>query len=171
MKSLLFVILILALALSACSPAVPTPTVTPQPDGPIAAPTATATVTPSGPITPTLAVKINIGGENPHPMGGIAIGLVLTPNVDAPNINMTMTMPSEIGVLTGSPTWAGDLKANQSLGLNLLLTIEKLSQPGVIKVEVYSYPTNAAKFGTVYSLYVRPTPDGKIDFSTTPFTN
>ena len=41
----------------------------------------------------------------------------------------------------------------------------------MIKVEAYSYPTGAAKFGQVYSLYLRPTTDGQIEFSTTPFTN
>ena len=157
--------------LSGCAAnSAPTPTVTPQPDGPTQ-PTRAPSATPSGPVTPALAVKINLGGANPHPMGGIAIALVLTPTVDAPNINMTMTLPPSMSVLTGSPTWAGDLKANQSLMLNLLLTINKLDGPDVIKVEATSYPTGAAKFGAVYSLYLRPTADGMIDISQTPFSN
>ncbi len=169
MKRRLAVALIVIVLLTACAgPSPATPTVTPQPDGPIT-PTRELTATPSGPVTPAIKVKINVSGGNPHAMGGIPIALVLTPTVDAPNINMSMTLPASMGVLTGSPSWAGDLKANQTLALNLLLTIEKLDGPDVIKVEAYSYPTGAAKFGTEYSLYLRPTADGMIEFSPTPF--
>jgi|WetSurMetagenome_2_1015567.scaffolds.fasta_scaffold577784_1 hypothetical protein len=169
MKRLAFIVLLLSLLLTACGALGPaTPTVTPQPDGPTQ-PTKMPTPTLSGPLTPTLNIKINVSGGNPHDMGGIPIALILTPNVDAPNVNMSMTLPKGMDVLTGAPTWAGDLKANQSIMLSLLLTIDQLSSPDAIKVEAASYPKDAPKISASYTLYMRPTSDGKIEFSPVPF--
>jgi hypothetical protein len=128
--------------------------------------------TPTFSGTPEMVIKMEVFGENPHPLGGMAMLLSLQPNVDAPNTNVTITMPSDLNVITGSKAWAGDLKANQGLFLNIMVQIDSLKGPGFIQVDSISYPKNALKLAKTYKLYLRPTADGKnVEFSQMPFGN
>ena len=59
-----------------------------------------------------MLIKIVLAGENPHLMGGMPLLLSQKPDVEASNTNVTISMPSDAVMLTGSQSWAGDLKAN-----------------------------------------------------------
>lgn len=120
-------------------------------------------------VEPAMEITATVMGENPHAVGGVVLLVMLKPTVDAPNTNVTIKMPSEATMLTGSLAWAGDLKANQALYLNLTVDIPALAKASVIQIESVSYPSAVSKFGKTYVLYVRPTPDGKLEFSATPF--
>lgn len=152
MKRLLPVFLVLASLLAGCAaigPGGPTPTPTTPP--------------------PEFKIEILTLGENPRPAGGMAIALGATPNVDAPNTNITITVPAGATVLTGSKAWSGDLKANQGIFLNLMIEIPALTAPAEIKFEAVSYPNGKNKLSGAASLYLRPAADGKIEYSKTPF--
>lgn len=168
MKRSLILWLCLALLLTGCQGASPRVEKTPA-----VAPTPAATVLPTRDpnLLPEMKIDTLMLGENPHDPGGIAMMLSLLPNVDAPNTNVTISIPSDAVLLTGSQAWAGDLKAGQGLYLNLTIQIDALSKPGAIKIESVSYPKNGPKLEKVYNLYVRPVENGKLEFSKTPFTN
>jgi hypothetical protein len=171
MKTPLIWMICLALLLAACTSVSPVAVKTAAPTfvGPV--PDATATPTRDPNLVPEMKIDTLMLGENPHDPGGIAMMLSLLPNVDAPNTNVTITMPSDAIMVTGSQAWAGDLKADQGLYLSLTIEIDKLSKPGEIKIESVSYPTGKPKLEKVYRLYVRPVENGKLEFSKTPFTN
>jgi len=175
MKKILLLVLLTAVLLTGCAGTAPvmdkTPTLTPLADGPIAPPSATTTPTLDPNAPPDMWIDTLMLGDNPHDAGGQAVVLTLQPNVDAPNTNVTITLPSDAVMLTGSQAWAGDLKAGQALYLNLTFQIDTLSKPGEIKIESISYPKDKPKFEKVYKLYVRPAAGGKLEFSKKPFTN
>ncbi len=152
MKRFLLACVILSFLLAACGA------------GGIGGPTPTPTELPA-----SFKIEITVLGENPRPVGGMAMGLGVTPNVDAPNTNITITMPSDTSLLTGSQAWSGDLKANQGIYLNLTVILPALTKPAEIKIDAASYPTGKSKISKTASLYMRPAPDGKIEISTTPF--
>jgi hypothetical protein len=167
MKRSLILLVWLAVLLIGCTGT--SPVVRRTPVGENAIPAATALPTRDPNIIPDMKIDTVMMGENPRDPGGIPLLLSLQPNVDAPNTNVTITMPSDVVVLTGSETWAGDLKADQGLYLNLMLQIDVLSKPGEIKIESISYPKDGPKLVKVYKLYVRPVANGKLEFSKTPF--
>ncbi len=166
MKRSLTLLIGLALLLAACSAATPELYKTPTPTR-VAGATAAPTRDPS--IVPDMKIDTIMLGENPHDAGGIAVALSLQPNVDAPNTNVTVTIPEGAELLTGSQAWAGDLKANQGLFLSLTIEINKLSKPGAIEIKSVSYPTDGPKLEKTFYLYVRPVENGKLEFSKTPF--
>jgi hypothetical protein len=168
MKQPLLFLVMIAMLLAGCTGTSPVV----QKTG-AAAPTPAATALPTRDpnIVPDMKIDTVMLGENPRDPGGIAMVLSLQPNVDAPNTNVTITMPSDAVILTGSQAWAGDLKADQGLYLNLTIQIDALSKPGEIKIESVSYPKDKPKLEKVYRLYVRPVQNGKLEFSKTPFTN
>ena len=168
MKRLMLIFVFGALVLSACTSL--SPVVQKTAVGGTTTPAATALPTRDPNIVPDMKIDTLMLGENPHDPGGIAMMLSLLPNVDAPNTNVTITMPSDAIMLNGSQAWAGDLKADQGLYLNLTIQIEALTKPGEIKIESVSYPKDKPKLEKVYKLYVRPVQNGKLEFSKTPFT-
>jgi hypothetical protein len=163
MKKLLLTFVMLCICLAACG----APPAALQPS---AVPVASVTPAVVGTVKPEMMIKLEPFGENPHLLGGIPTLLTLQPNVAAPNTNVTITMPSELAVLTGSKAWAGDLKANQALYLSIVIQIDSVPQPGFIQVDSTSYPKDAPTINSTYKLYFRPTADGKIEFSQTAFT-
>jgi hypothetical protein len=162
MKKFLMIWVMISACLTGCNTPSATAKIT-------AAPVSTATAATSA--APEMMIRIDFGYENPRPLGGIPLLLWLQPNVEAPNTNVTITMPADLVVLTGSKAWAGDLKANQALYLSLVVQIDTLSKPGFIQVDSVSYPKDAPKLEKTYKLYLRPTADGKVEFSQTPFSN
>jgi len=162
MKKFLMLIVFISACLAGCNTPATTAQIT-------AAPVDTAPA--SVAATPDMAIKIVLGGENPHPLGGMPLLLSLQPNVEAPNTNVTISMPSDAVMLTGSQAWAGDLHANQGLYLSLMVQIDTLSGPGFIQVDSISYPKDAPKLAKTYKIYLRPTADGKVEFSQTPYSN
>ena len=75
------------------------------------------------------------------------------------------------GEIRSTDTWTGDLKAQQNLYLNLVMSIPKLSRAGTIWFEAVGALSNGGSYTKTYALFVRPQSDGKIEVSATPFSN
>lgn len=160
MKRVLMILVLIGIFLASCGTPVSPAQLTATPG---------VKTTAEAAASPEMAIKIILGGENPHPYGGMPLMLSLTPNVAAPNTNVIITMPSDLSMITGAQAWAGDLKANQGLYLSLVVQIDQLAQPGFIQVDSVSYPKDEPKLVGSYRLYLRPTADGKVEFSQMPF--
>lgn len=118
-----------------------------------------------------MAISTIILGENPHPAGGLPVTLRVKSSVNTTEARVTIKLPTEVTMLTGTETWTGDLKAEQELYLNLTLAIPKLSRADTIWFEAVGALPDGGSYTKTYALFVRPTADGKIEVSTTPFSN
>jgi hypothetical protein len=171
MKRLFLSFLMASLILSGCGAAGPgvTPTLTPYPLPGDNLPTRTPTVVRT--VLPAMTISTIILGENPHPAGGLPVTLRVKSSVDTAEARVTIKLPEEVTLLTGKEVWTGDLKAEQELFLNLTLAIPALSRADTIWIEAVGALSNGGSYIKTYALFVRPAPDGKIEVSTTPFSN
>ena len=154
MKRLLFVLLLVNLILSSCAAGEQDtqPTLTPT-------------------VSPAMTISTVILGENPHPAGGLPVTLRVKSSVDTSESRVTIKLPANVSLLTGTEAWTGDLKAEQELFLNLTLAIPALSRADTIWFEAVGALPDGGSYTKTYALFVRPAPDGKIEVSTTPFSN
>ena len=129
--------------------------------------------TPATPETPQpdLTIRTVVYGENPHAPGGISILLSVQPTVEAPNTRIAVGVPEGAIFMNGSQTWQGDLKAGQSIYLNLLLTIKSLSKADTLRFEAVFDLEDGSQVARTRTLYLHPVADGKIEFSDQPYSN
>jgi len=173
MKRFLVVFLLVNLILSGCAAANQgiRPTLTPYPMPGDNLPTRTPTAARVGTVLPEMTISTIILGENPHPAGGLPVTLRVKSSIDTSEARVTIKLPAEVSMLTGTEAWTGDLKAEQELYLNLTLSIPKLSKADTIWFEAVGALPGGGSYTKTYALFVRPAPDGKIEVSTTPFSN
>ena len=171
MKRFIVVFLLLGLILSSCAAANQgiKPTLTPYPLPGDNLPTRTPTA--SGTVLPAMTISTIILGENPHPAGSLPVTLRVKSSVDTTEARVTIKLPADATMLSGADTWTGDLKAEQELYLNLTLAIPKLSRADTIWFEAVGALPGGGSYTKTYALFVRPAADGKIEVSTTPFSN
>ena len=173
MKRFFLIFLLVSMILSGCAAADqgPTPTLTPYPLPGDNLPTRTPSPAVLGTVLPAMTIATIILGENPHPAGGLPVTLRVKSSVDTAEARITIKLPAEVTMLTGTEAWTGDLKAEQELFLNLTLAIPALSRADTIWFEAVGALADGGSYTKTYALFVRPAPDGKIEVSTTPFSN
>jgi hypothetical protein len=120
---------------------------------------------------PEMIISTIILGENPHPAGSLPVTLRVQSSVATSQAQVNIKLPAEVIMLSGKDSWTGDLKAGQSLYLNLILAIPKLSKADTIWIEAVGTLADGGSYSKTYTVFVRPTADGKIEVSTTPFSN
>lgn len=164
MRRVFFLILLVSLIVSGCASGLgagTTLTPSPLPGGSPAART----------VVPAMTISTIILGENPHPAGGLPVTVRVKSSVDTSEARVTIKLPAEVVMLTGKEAWTGALKAEQELFLNLTLSIPSLSKADTIWFEAVGALPGGGSYTKTVPLFVRPSPDGKIEISTTPFSN
>ena len=168
MHHFLLVLLLVSLVLSGCAAGQgATPVFTPNPLSGDNLPTPTGART----VLPAMTISTIILGENPHPASGLPVTLRVKSSIDTSQVRVTIKLPAEVIMLTGKEAWTGELKAEQELFLNLTLATPALSKADTIWIEAVGALPDGGSYTKTYALFVRPAADGKIDVSTTPFSN
>ena len=107
-----------------------------------------------GPSSP-MKIKMSI---SPEPMVGrdVNLHIEIISKSPAPNTVLTVTLTSGVELVSGDLNWQGDIEANQTVGVDLVIRVKA---EGEWPISAYAFssdtPGSRFGFGALKALYIR----------------